>query len=150
MPCLPRGLEHLAQDIAHLESFEQAGSISPSMVAAATSPPKDGISIAPQPTFMPPAFATAKTAIKPASSSTVVPVSAAAAFKRCSRFKYGKRYQCYYLGCTLSRTALEELQRHFNPKATVYPGTRWDCSTATEIYIEDPNMSTILINHYQV
>jgi hypothetical protein len=144
-------MKYLAQDIAHLESLEQAGSISPSMVAGTASLPKDGTSIAHQPTFMPPStFATAKTAIEPASSSTVVPVSAIAAFKRCNRFKYGKRYQCYYPGCTFRRTTLEELQCHLSPKATVHPRTRWGRSKAIEIYVEDPNKSTIPINHYQV
>ena len=60
-----------------------------------------------------------------------------------ARFKFGKRYACYYPGCKFSRTTLAELGRHFSSKISAHPGTLWDERLAVEIYMEDPKTSML-------
>lgn len=60
-----------------------------------------------------------------------------------ARFKFGRRYACYYPGCKFSRATLAELGRHFSSKVSAHPGTPWDKKLAVEIYMEDPNTSML-------
>ena len=60
-----------------------------------------------------------------------------------ARFKFGKRYACYYPGCKFSRTTLAELGRHFSSKVSAHPGIPWDKKLAVEIYMEDPDTSML-------